>query len=607
MIFQYKIKMLDLLDVKYEKDAEKQYAVLEGQESEEYGMKMLLNNKMQGILDVQVKTIDNQKKYYYNITKQSSLEQLLEKKQVTLELMEQIFIQIFQVMDTAKKFLLDEKNLVLETKMIYLSGDNPKKVEICYYPSYQQDSMEQLIALLEVFLNEIDYKKEKKEKIEQFYKIYDKARENGMTCRELQKELQKEYKQETPPFHFEGLEQKKLQEQTESDLLENNQEREVLKSNPLGENLEQGTQKTYFWEKKTEKATQKGYPWEKKTEKEAQKSYPWEKNQEKEVQKSYSWEKSLEQEEPKKSASIRTILPFCFIILFTGVVIGTALCTNIFHNVETGALEYEKLGILCIVVAAMDFGAWKYFNQTDSETAEFSDHTQENSGLIENEFWKEAFAVGGVKEQGQEIPEVGVRKQEISELQKREISGVRKQEISKLQKWEMSEKGVQKQEKFWKTEIEETDEEFAKTEMPEMEKRLIETELQEIEEGETQLLIEEPTMLLEQEETVLLQPKEKLWCLISLKGKKTTEIILEKFPFYVGKTEWNVDYAIDHPSISRIHSKFEKEEEHLYVTDLDSTNGTYLNHIPLKRNEKQEVKAGDEISFADMKFRLEEV
>lgn len=584
MIFQYKIKMLDLLNVKYEKDAEKQYAVLEGQESEEYGMKMLLNNKMQGILDVQVKTIDNQKKYYYNITKQSSLEQLLEKKQVTLELMEQIFIQIFQVMDTAKKFLLDEKNLVLETKMIYLSGDNPKKVEICYYPSYQQDSMEQLIALLEVFLNQIDYKQEKKEKIEQFYKIYDKARETGMTCRELQKEIQKEYKQETPPFHFEGLDQKKQQE---SDLLEKNQEKEAQKGYLLGENLEQGTQKTYFWEKKTEKETQKGYPWEK--------------NQEKEVQKSYSWEKSLEQEEPKKSASIRTILPFCFIILFTGVVIGTALCTNIFHNVETGALEYEKLGILCIIVAVMDFGAWKYFNQTDSETAEFSDHTQEKSGLIENEFWKEAFAVGGVKEQGQEIPEVGVRKQEISELQKREMSGVG------VQKQERSEEGVQKQEKFWKTEIEETDEEFVKIEIPEMEKRLAEMERQEIEEGETQLLIEEPTMLLEQEETVLLQPKEKLWCLISLKGKKTTEIILEKFPFYVGKTEWNVDYAIDHPSISRIHSKFEKEEEHLYVTDLDSTNGTYLNHIPLKKNEKQEVKAGDEISFADMKFKLEEV
>ena len=582
--------MLDSLNVKYEKDAEKQYTVLEGQESEEYGMKMLLNNKMQGILDVQVKTIDNQKKYYYNITKQSSLEQLLEKKQVTLELMEQIFMQIFQVMDTAKKFLLDEKNLVLETKMIYLSSDNPKKVELCYYPSYQKDNMEQLIALLEVFLNEIDYKQEKKEKIEQFYKVYDKARETGMTCRELQKEIQKESKQASPPFHFERAEQKKQQTQPGSYCFGKEKEQKVQKSYSLEKNLEQGIQKNN--------------PWEKKTEKEAQKGYPWEKNQEKEVKKSDAWEKKLEQQEQKKSGAVKNILSFCFIILFTGVVIGTALCTDIFRSAETGALEYEKLGILCIITAAMDFGAWKYFNQTDSEIEELTEHTQEKSGLIENEFWKEAFEAGGLNEQEQERAEAEVWKQEVPEVEawKREVSkaGVQKQEQF-LEKEEIDEE-------FLKTELQENKKGFAETELQETEKGFAEMELQELEEGETQLLIEEPTMLLEHEETVLLKPKEKIWCLIaSLKEKKTNEIILEKFPFYVGKTKWNVDYAIDHPSISRIHSKFEKEGEHLYVTDLDSTNGTYLNHIPLKKNERQEVKAGDEISFADMKFRLEEV
>lgn len=500
------------------------------------------------MLEVQTKNIDNEKWYYYNITKKSSLEQLLEKKQVTLNCVETILMQIFYIIDTAKDFLLDERNLVLETKMIYLSADNPVIIELCYYPSYQKDNMEQIIRLLEVFLNKVDYKKEEKSKVEHLYKLYDKARENGMTCKELCKELRKEYghkesktkKEETPIFHFERVE--KVVEQADG-----------VEQNKISQHIE-AMEKTTLKEKVYEKQ---------KVEKKEQ----WKREIKKtDIKKRASEKQTDETRKSKKRGTffqIKNLLTICFILIFTCVIIGTALFTNIFYNFTTGTLDYKKFGILCVIIVLMDLFAWKYLKQEEIEKAEKTAvfHQAQNKKKPKNRIEKT------LKDDNEELEFM------IAQLEQSDITG-------NMPKTDITEKTLQ----------------------PDTQKNVFYEE-EEIE--GTQLLVEEPTILLAQEETMLLQPIEQIWKLVSLEEKDTKEILLEKFPFYLGKLQWNVDYAIDHPSISRIHSKFEKAGDILYVTDLDSTNGTYLNHIKLGKDEKKEIKEGDEISFADVKFRLE--
>ena len=537
------------LDVKYEKDAEKQYIIIEGQETEEYSMKMLQSNKIQGMLEVQVKTIDNQKWYYYNITKQSSLEQLLEKKQISLELVEIILIQIFQTIETSKNFLLDERNLVLDAKMIYLSTDYPGTIEICYYPSYQKDNMEQLIELLEVFLNQINYKEEKS-KVEQFYRIYDKARETGMTCKELWKEIQKEYNKmankleedqrpASPAFHFQRVETVKAQPIQYAELVEEN-------SVPIEQKV---------MEKETTKK---------------------EVNKKQEDKKSYIWKNSVEKQKSRgriqnSNDLVKNMLPLCFLAIFSLTVIGTALFTSIFRNAVTGTLEYSKFGIVCIIVVIMDLFAWRYLRQTETEKKDLP-HQPSKNGLIKNEFL------------GKDVSGCSFNSSYIESKQEHESVDIETKDENVEMETHM---------KF--------EREFLKSEQSDpLERESAKPKLEEI-----QTLIEESTMLLPQEQTVLLKPVEKVWRLVSLEENEPREILLKKFPFYLGKLQWNVDYAIDHPSISRIHSKFEKEGDDLYMTDLDSTNGTYLNHIKLDKDVKQRIKVGDEISFADMKFRLE--
>lgn len=85
------------------------------------------------------------------------------------------------------------------------------------------------------------------------------------------------------------------------------------------------------------------------------------------------------------------------------------------------------------------------------------------------------------------------------------------------------------------------------------------------------------------------------------KGNRRT-IQINKFPFVIGKKSDIVDGVIDEPSISRMHARFEQEEGKIYITDLNSTNGTCKNGIMLSPNQKIEVLAEDEIWFGRLQF-----
>jgi hypothetical protein len=103
-------------------------------------------------------------------------------------------------------------------------------------------------------------------------------------------------------------------------------------------------------------------------------------------------------------------------------------------------------------------------------------------------------------------------------------------------------------------------------------------------------------------------------CLLS-EGKRQGLVLysldpsLESLPvsgdyFLVGKKQDAVDGFIDHPGVSRIHARIEKREQSYYVTDLNSTNGTYLNRKLLGVNETVLLHVGDVLRFADVEYTV---
>ena len=83
------------------------------------------------------------------------------------------------------------------------------------------------------------------------------------------------------------------------------------------------------------------------------------------------------------------------------------------------------------------------------------------------------------------------------------------------------------------------------------------------------------------------------------------DLRITKNSFLIGKKKDAVDGWLKARGISRIHSRISKEEDCYYLTDLNSTNGTYLNGGRLEVNEKARLRPGDCVAFADVRYVVE--
>lgn len=85
---------------------------------------------------------------------------------------------------------------------------------------------------------------------------------------------------------------------------------------------------------------------------------------------------------------------------------------------------------------------------------------------------------------------------------------------------------------------------------------------------------------------------------ISLDGVLIREVVLDKDHISMGRRPYN-HIVIDHLSISGDHAVFQYVDGNYYVEDLNSTNGTSVNGVKIKR---QKLSHDDIISVA--KFRI---
>lgn len=107
----------------------------------------------------------------------------------------------------------------------------------------------------------------------------------------------------------------------------------------------------------------------------------------------------------------------------------------------------------------------------------------------------------------------------------------------------------------------------------------------------------------EHNSTCLLNDAIKDGCYLKPVDDSEYETIkIKEFPFFIGKLKKNVDYCLENNAVSRYHAKITKDQDNYYLTDLNSTNGTFLNNEILPTYQKKEMKPGDEIRFANINY-----
>lgn len=86
-------------------------------------------------------------------------------------------------------------------------------------------------------------------------------------------------------------------------------------------------------------------------------------------------------------------------------------------------------------------------------------------------------------------------------------------------------------------------------------------------------------------------------------GKLNRKVIaLDKLPLIIGKKGEKTDVVLPDASISRMHARITEEDGHIYLEDLNTTNGTFKNGVRLKPYERVELLKEDEIRLGKLDF-----
>ncbi|XP_051120272.1 zeaxanthin epoxidase, chloroplastic [Andrographis paniculata] len=72
----------------------------------------------------------------------------------------------------------------------------------------------------------------------------------------------------------------------------------------------------------------------------------------------------------------------------------------------------------------------------------------------------------------------------------------------------------------------------------------------------------------------------------------------------VGRALEKADVVLPVPTVSALHARIEKTDENLLITDLDSTNGTFINDKRLKPGVVSPAVPGNRITFGDTNLAI---
>lgn len=93
--------------------------------------------------------------------------------------------------------------------------------------------------------------------------------------------------------------------------------------------------------------------------------------------------------------------------------------------------------------------------------------------------------------------------------------------------------------------------------------------------------------------------------IIAMNAPTRVEISVNKNDFILGKGSMGTDAIISfNPAISRKHCKISEQNRQIFVTDLKSANGTYLNREKLMPNQPYPLSNGDVIRMANSDFQV---
>ena len=490
------------MEVKLVRDGFRNYLLIEEIEvkEEQYETQMMLQNDLSYFLKLEIRGINQERKYCYCINSKQSLKRVLELKNIGFEELKTILMGLLSALKQLKEYFLKEDRVYLNLDSIYTELER-SEIYLCYIPGYYENIGIQVRNLMEQFMDTIDHTDSNA--VVLIYGLYRITRQENYTLADLEDFIYHISKEEFP--------QKDTNNKKQG-------EKQLILDELFGGKLLEDEKKMEGWVKEEDQGKKANWDCDDFEEKEDDT-----KRKNGNIRFQMEYETDLKKKKRGKWWYIALIFDFVVGVCITYLVI---LLMNRGLNMK-GILG---LGILTLAFLSMSF---------------FAARKEED-----------------VREEEEEMQKAILRSRQFQE-----------------ESWyeEESYEEVYDKEFF----EEETYGELNSERIQEKHENYIENQ------NKTTVLYEESVP--------------KLNCV----GKKEESILLDHFPFIIGSRKENSDYAITEKGVSRMHADISFEGGMYFITDLNSTNGTYINGKEIETGTAVQLKNGDEIRIAKRRLVIE--
>ena len=155
-------------DVSFERSMNHNYLILSKcsffgkseEQSKDYRTKMILGNRIPGLLPITHRLINGESRYYYEINSLQSMDRLYDKTEIRYEELRRLLSGCVGLFERLEEYLLDGTQIIMRPELIYMNVEKMEPYFVCY-PDYEGDVRLSFMEFIDEVLTKIDHTDER--------------------------------------------------------------------------------------------------------------------------------------------------------------------------------------------------------------------------------------------------------------------------------------------------------------------------------------------------------------------------------------------------------------------------------------------------------------
>ncbi len=179
------------MNISYQRSPLKGYMVIRGEEKDiGYQEQMLQEHAIPFLLPFYAMAVNLELEVWYDITGKRSLRDMITQEGVTMENVKHVLEGLTQAFYQFQQYLICQEDVYVDPDTVYFDRNDPNQISLCFCPVVHPDLQEQLLHLMEFFVEQVDHSQQKITQL--CYELYEIARD-PVSMEQLAEKVRKSY------------------------------------------------------------------------------------------------------------------------------------------------------------------------------------------------------------------------------------------------------------------------------------------------------------------------------------------------------------------------------------------------------------------------------